>query len=303
MSTGKIGLRYERLLLLAAPLSVATLIVLFIAIASNSQNDRVLARCYSSAVELLQEKKDHLNSEWEKAGPIKGQYWGGNYKLAIQTAFIYGLHAGSDCYATMDGQIEKRYRAAPEEIIKNLDGEIESLLSTPLNYYGIEMPERAKINIFGTDIKVGLMTMTQLLQIALAPLLLLWLGSLYNTRYRETLLISRAEQLSDIFPHVINVYPCGKFRELRKPNIFLRYRRGFIAFLFLLIRSSLLIVFLAPPVTAYVASLFLLQADRYIELSSALGISMVIFSLSNLLLEMYPWHYWKVFPNQYLSIS
>jgi len=179
--------------MLVAPLTLAALVVLFIAIASESQKDRVQARCLQLAADVLTQRESQLNSLWEKAKPIKSGYWGGDYKLEITTAWIYELHVGSECYKLMEQQTESRYRASPAEIISKLRQDATALNATPLQFYGVDLPDRATINFFGTVISIGLMTFTQILQIALAPLLILWLGSLYNTRYRETRLIGTAD--------------------------------------------------------------------------------------------------------------
>lgn len=298
MSAGNLGRRYERILLLAAPIAFATLVVLFIAIASDTQNDRVQARCFTQAADILLDKKELLDKEWQKAVPVKKSgYWAGTYKLAIQTAFIYGMNVGNACYRMMDEQIDTRYRASPEQIIEKLRQDSAALMNTPLQFYGVEMPEKAKISILGTDIKIGLMTFTQILQIVLAPILLLWLGSLYNTRYRETLLIGSAKELSDIYPHSINIYPCGHFLELRKPTKWKHHIPKFFAFSYFCVRSVLLTVFIAPPIVAYLLSLYFLNSDQNAGVFIVLGFLIGTFGLTNIFAELFPWHYRKVFPN------
>lgn len=56
MSLSILGRRFERLLFFAAPLSLASLLTLFVVFASETQKERVTARCYEQAARLLESK-------------------------------------------------------------------------------------------------------------------------------------------------------------------------------------------------------------------------------------------------------
>ena len=64
MTLSILGRRYERLLLFAAPLSFATLLILFVVFATETQKERSTARCYESAASLLEAKYELANSAW-----------------------------------------------------------------------------------------------------------------------------------------------------------------------------------------------------------------------------------------------
>ncbi len=293
-----LGRRYERLLLLSAPLTLVAIVVLFVVIAVDSQKDRVRARCLETAADALAENLALLQKTWDEVKPAKpatkDYYWGGTYKRAIERTWIYGLHAGTDCYRTMDAETDARYRSSPTELIAKLREEAKVLSSAPLEYLGIELPDKATINIFGTSIKIGVLTFVQVLQFVLAPLLILWTGSLYNTRYRETRLIGAAESLTQVFPHSINIYPSGQFQPLRKKNWLLAHQHHVISSLYCLTRIALLLVFVGPPVVLYALSLYFLNSERLLILF--VGLTVVGFSLAPVLIEAMPWHFWKVFP-------
>lgn len=296
MPTSIIGRRFERLLFLAAPISLVTLILLFVAIATTTQTERVTARCYQAGATSLEAKRSDLDSEWSKAGkPTKDSYWGSQYKLELNTTIIYA-YLGSQCYDILRSKIEDRYRTSPEEIISTLRKEANSIFQSPLHFWGVELPERATIEVLGTSVKVELMTFVRLLQVALAPIIILWLGSLYNTRYRESLLIGSAKRVTDIFPHVINIYPAVRYPEPRKRSYIQHHLPKVFAFLYAAMRVFLLTIFVAPSVFAYVFSLVLLDADDLRVLFVALGVLVFCFSFFVAFAEFLPWHYSKVFP-------
>lgn len=96
------------------------------------------------------------------------------------------------------------------------------------------------------------MTLIWLLQLAIAPIMVLWLGSLYQTRYRESLLIESAKTVSEIFPHVINAYPSihpiTQYPLSRKRFRILQYFPHINSFLYTWWRVFLVAVFVAPSV-------------------------------------------------------
>ena len=228
--------------------------------------------------------------------PITGsQYWGIDYRYAMQMNLISQLRPGTDCYDIGQKEIDIRYRASPSEIISNLRAEAKKLLSTPLQLYGIELSEKATIGVMGTTITVGVLSFAQMLQIVLAPLLVLWFGSLYHTRYRETLLISSSANVAEIFPHIINVYPAGHYPQLRKPNLWQNHFPKFLSFMYFATRTALVSIFVIPPVVLYLLSLYFLHSDQYL-LNFLLGAVVAVFSLAPILVEALPWHCSKVFP-------
>jgi len=295
MESESYGLRYERLLLFAAPLTAAAFVVLAVALASATQADRIKASCYETAAEEIESKISILASQWELAKPVKAGYWGGDYRLAFQKLFIHRF-LGTQCYAILNDEVDRRYREPPGAIAQKLRADAASLRAQPLKLYGIDMPDRASFVFGESKVSVDLLTFTRALQIVLFPLLLLWLGSLYNTRYREGILNYGKRDISQIFPHVLNVYPVGKYREPRKRDAFAPYRPRIDAFIFTSVRVGLLSLFIGPAVGAYLASLWLLSEAKYLPAFGVTGLTVMIFLLMNYLGEFWPWHFNKVFP-------
>lgn len=152
--------------------------------------------------------------------------------------------------------------------------------------------------MLGTKIKISLESLTALLQVSLAPVLMIWLGSLYNTRYRESLLIGKANDIAAIFPHLINVYPAGDIPALRK-----RSRLAYwipptlvIRGMYSLTRVGLIAFVVAPTIGCYLASLFLLPIEGITWLSILSGSLVGLFGLSVVAVELLPWHVGKIFP-------
>ena len=70
MSIPKIGVRYERLLILAAPISFACILVAFIAVASEAVTDNKNADCYDSAALLVEKNMQDLETKWKQREKI-----------------------------------------------------------------------------------------------------------------------------------------------------------------------------------------------------------------------------------------
>lgn len=303
MSSTSLGRRYERLLFMAAPLSFVSVLLLFVAVASTTQKERVTARCYDSAAAAFEAKKADLSNEWNAVKPpTKSPFWGSSYKLALQKISI-NAYIGTPCYEIVTAQIDQRYRGSPEEMIAGLRQDGESFAKGPLAFGGVELPDRASVNLFGTTAKIELMTFTRLLQVVLGPLIILWLGSLYNTRYRESLLVGKAKLVSDVFPHLINVYPAVRYPQPRKRSWLQYHLPSVFALMYAGARVALLLLFVAPPVAAYLASLFLLDSEEYRYLFIAMGLVVAMFTLTTTVAEFFPWHYRKVFPGPPLVAS
>lgn len=296
MPTNNLGRRYERLLLIAAPLSFVSILVLFIAIALTTQQGRAKARCYESAVTVLSAVQNELETVWEKEKPVtKPPYWGPEYRLKGAKALIFGLRAG-DCYDVLKPELDQRFRSAPSEIIKKLKQDAQEAARGPVQLYGVEIPEKASVNLIGTTVKFELGTLMALFQIVLGPMLILWLGSLYNTRYRESQLIFRAATITETFPHIVNIYPVVRLPEARKKSWVIYCLPVVVGVLYSIGRAALLAIFIAPPAAAYIASLIVFPPERFILLFVVFGFLVCINSLAVIASEFHPWHIKKVFP-------
>lgn len=295
MLTINLGRRYERLLFAAAPLCFFSMILLFIAIASTTQKDRVTAQCYEQEAVVINKNESSLEKEWLKAQPVtKDSTWAPWYRLDLVMSAT-DSSTTTDCFQIINAEMDERYRNSPADIAIKLDQDAAVLNAKPLALYGVEIPEKSTINIFGIGINISLTTLSRIIQITLAPLLILWLGSLYNTRYREAIEIGEAEKLSEIFPHVINVYPVTRFPNPRKRNYLTRYFRTFNALMYTLTRVALLGVFVVPTVVAYDLSLYMLHSDAYTFLLFLAGFLVSTSTLTVIVVEFMPWHYNKIF--------
>ncbi len=298
MSASRLGLRYERLLFFAAPLSLIALLVLFIAVATDSQQERLQYRCAGEAATVLEAKKTELDAEWGRQIDQIVTRQGPDYQyvLAVRSAWIFGLHVGSSCYRIMEVKTDEELYTSPQVLIDQLRKTASTSVVMPVKFYGVEIPERASISVFGTLINMDLMVLTQALQLALAPLLLLWLGSLYNTRYRETMINGGAAKITELFPHLINIYPVGKVIPPRKKSWIQYYAPPVVCALYAITRVVLLGVFIGPPVVFYVASLYFLHPVDYVVFFWVLGGLVSISGLTNFFVEFFPWHVLKIFP-------
>lgn len=169
--------------------------------------------------------------------------------------------------------------------------------------YGIELPESATVSVLGAPIKVELPALARIMQVVLGPVLLLWLGCLYNTRHRETLYIARMTDVRQLYPHLVNVYPTswrdvGEGRLPRKKS-WLKYgweRYGISAY-FVLMRLTLVSAFVGPPTAFYAISLFRLTlvTNQYAGLIAGIGFLVAVFGFGIALCEAFPWHVNKRF--------
>ncbi|RZJ13202.1 MAG: hypothetical protein EOP39_01625 [Rubrivivax sp.] len=284
----------------SAPLAFACLLALFVAIATDQQEDRRNAKCLRAIADAIEEHKGDLQSV--RAGhsvKIRGHDVT-NYELA--TAFTLTPIKTKDCEDFFKKSLTVAERMeSPDKIIEKLNQVISKLEKLPLKYSGIQFPEVATINILGTPAQMELVAFVRVIQVALGPLLLLWLGSLYNTRHREVLNIGHMRDVKSLYPHMINVYPVlliqkGYRIEPRKRNwpAYFGMKYG-VPSLYATVRTVLLAIFIAPPVSFYLISIYLLSTGLYSNIFLVSGIAVSCFALVNFFTELVPNHFYKVF--------
>ena len=293
-----LGKRYERLLFFTAPLSLAAIVVLLVAIASTRQQERVEARCLATAAKVLEDKRPDLEKEWQLAKRLKGktELWNSAYRLRISYAWIYSFQ-DQGCYELADPILERLAVKSPPEIVAELEKRTKELQSKPIEMYGIILPSTTAVDLFGTKVQIDLLTLSRILQVVLLPVLLIWLGSLYTTRYRESILVANSSSIAELFPHVVNLYPVGNFPSARKRMRLYPYMPYAISFVFALIRLALVGLLVLPPVLAYLASLYFLGSEDLAGYLFVAGITVSLFCLSTLLVELQPQHVFKFFPS------
>lgn len=182
-------------------------------------------------------------------------------------------------------------------MIEGMQRDASMIFEKPIRYSGVEIPQTTKISLFGNDIKIGINSLARALQFGIAPLLLLWLASLYNTRIRETIAIKDSELISEVFPHVINLYPSGRVLPPRKKSLIKSTAPKIISTLYFISRSILLLAFILPPTASYIYGLYLLSTDDYGAVFILLGALVLMFAFFNILVELLPWHFSKFFPS------
>lgn len=299
MTSDQLGRRYERLLFLSGPLTVVAVMVLLVAFSSTTQNERVLAKCLEVAIQTLQDNREKLDTHWNAylQDKKRSKYFVNNYKYELTTAWISpGISSG--CHGEVKPLLEQAADTPPERLIEDFGARISQLRATPLQFRGIEIPEKAEVSMLGTNIKIRLESLTALLQLSLAPVLIIWLGSLYNTRYRESLLVEKANDTTVVFPHLINVYPAVDIPTLRKRSRLAYWipPAQIVRTLYSLTRVGLIAFVISPAIGCYVASLVLLPIEGITWLSLLSGALVVLFALSVVVVELLPWHAAKIFP-------
>lgn len=300
-----LGRRYERLMLLTAPMTFATGLLLFVAMALNNQQEIVRANCLNEGAYALEKNTDVVN-KWERAKPVnKNSLWGIEYKTALQVAITQGvprlLPSGiteDSCRTYLEGLVESRFRSAPEEIIARFRHEARSVTNAPFEFHGIELPEKASVSLIGTTVRFRWSQFCLLLVAVLGPLMMLWYASIYQTRYRETLLISKAKGVWEVFPHSVNNYPAIKVPTFRKKTFGARQVPLMNALLAFVYRIMVVSICTGPPSVAYLMSLFYLGSiENYtFFLYAAVGTLVGFFSIGPIFVELMPWHFMKTFP-------
>lgn len=295
MTIQKFGLRYERLLVLSAPISLACVLVAFVAIASDAASYKRKAACYDAAAAFIDANISELNKLWEKRETIGKVTFANEYVYETSIRSIGKLSYECDHKIMQQNTNTAR---APADFSALLKDQAQQAKNTtrPVRSYGIEIPEKATISFLGTAITINILTLAQVMQLTLMPVLLLWLGSLFNTRYRETILIETAKSISDLYPHVINIYINARMPELRRKSWVGFYIKAYFGYIPAIFRIFLLSIFILPPTIFYCASLFYLGAVDYVWVSLGCGVLVAIFALINLLGELNPWHAGKTFP-------
>ncbi|WP_447733565.1 hypothetical protein [Pseudomonas shirazensis] len=279
-------MRYERLLFWAAPITLAACAVLIITLGHNTYEDRRVANCYDQAAVVI-ESDAQLVGAWSIAqleskrdrSKVPIIMYGGD----VAKKLIYGLN--STCW---NGLVEQRdsLEQSPISLVGEFKKNAEDLRKKPIKLYGVEIPDVATVGLAGTKIQIAMSSFVQAFQIALAPIMLLWLGSLYHTRQREITSIKMSESILSVHPHVINVFPVGYYPELRRKNWF-RAKAPFAwSFIFALIRMSLVAIFILPSSALYVGSLFYQPMFGYWLLNCFAGAWVFLYALGALMIEV-----------------
>lgn len=294
-----LGRRYEKLLFMAGPISLICIIIFFISIASSNDKPRLEERCQNMAIRVLGNVEPKLNKAWIESSKAKPHSMASlSYELALQNAWIYGA-LQTHCYNIINRILEKNANIAPENLLGFIRSQAakseKAIDDTPLQYWGVEIPGTAQINIFGTNISISANSLAVALQITMLPVILLWLSSLYNTRVREILVLDRLSEPQDIFPHITNLFYIEIPILKKKRSVLRPYRFKVFGVIYAVLRSLLLVMFIAPPIVFYLMSIYLTIFSSEMTLTIIAICVVGLFFLSNIILEFHPWNINKHF--------
>lgn len=300
MNSTTLGKRYERLLFLSGILSIISIAIMLIASALTTQDEKSLAKCMNIASKIILNNEITLSKEWNiyQLELKKNKYTYNSYDRKLFDLWVYPS-VETNCNNSMEVYFKKYAELSPKVILEKLDIEINSLNNIPIRFKGIELNSKAKINLMWNEINVPLDTFISVIQITITPVLLLWLGSLYNTRYRETKLISKALDITNVYPHLINVYPVANIHSfsLRKWSKFAYYfpPDDLLRLSYAFTRCFLVSLIILPSTGSYLYSLYLLPINGNYFLSYVIGCWIAITAFGVIIIELAGWHSTKLF--------
>jgi hypothetical protein len=307
-----LGRRIERLLLLAAPISIACIAFLVLAYAANQRSSKsdliIYVNQLQMSASLLRDNLNLLDKDYRKYLATTDR----DLKKTLQNSYITSLRkatifsdrkTASDYpggWTNFDYVITNKLTASstksPSQIALDFLDEATEILSKkePL-LLGIEITEKSKLTIVGAELSLPTKSYIAMLQILLAPIIILWLGSFYITRVREILSINDCKSVTLIFPHIVNIYPIWKEPEPRKKNWFQYYSRYITYAWFGLIRILALSIFLGPTVGAYLAAnSYLFTENSNVFLFAFSGLTGIVAAMI-LIIELIPMQFKRTF--------
>lgn len=95
----------------------------------------------------------------------------------------------------------------PEVLLNSMRERLKKRKDMPVNIWGIETPLAVTFQYGSVQYQIPISFIAKTLLIALVPLLIGWLGSLYMTRQRELFNLRGLQDFKDAFPHIINILP------------------------------------------------------------------------------------------------
>jgi hypothetical protein len=286
MSLAMLGRRLERLLLFAGPLTLVCAILLFVAYAAATQQEGEQAKCLEQGAQTLEVSKSRLLSESNL----------GRYKKLVRDVIWENRLLNNACHLELTMEIDKGLEENPDELIQRLRTESIKLKSSPFKYQGVQLPEKVTLGFMGTVVGIEILLLSIVVQFTVGPMLILWLLSIYSTRYRETILIKEAKNLSEVFPHVINFYPLRENFEPLRRNRLIPYLKYIQFTLYAAFRSLVILIVVGPSVVAFVLSVIYFNDAVFRVPLGLLAVLVSLFALGVITCELLPWHFAKFFP-------
>lgn len=181
------------------------------------------------------------------------------YKEALDT-IVSELEKGS---IAQRAELEKYVDSikSPKELIQTLSQQRKLIEDIPTTVWGIQTPRILQLQYAGLDYKFPFGFISSMLAIALAPLIVGWLGALYMTRQRELILIAAMDDYKLAFPYILNILPVNfhtinsqfKKNNNTKTQIFFRKINRFFVSAF---RLFVLLIISLPMLLGFTYSLF-----------------------------------------------
>jgi hypothetical protein len=263
----KLGKRVERILFFGVFVTIASLSLMIVCIGLGSRSQIKLAHAYEAFAEKIDAEHDQLQEKWEQASKEKIDYrstydWS-MYDLSYQTiALKYYLTPERfvDFVVEFNSYINTIGKKEPQEISTDLRSKAKEILQTPASAYGISIPVLVDMPIGNSHVTSNLESIALISRIALAPVIILWLGNYLGTRYRELVVIAHTQSIMNIYPHLLNSFGTVDDLIVRKSNA--KSNRLFQTSIPTLARIIMIIIMIFPSVIAYIISIFTFGGDE-----------------------------------------
>jgi hypothetical protein len=331
----QLGKRIERLFYFGAVLVLLCLALIYFAStaiymrSSNPNGYATLEKRLAADSQHLQELYDHPSTKSDEspdrvlaiqnarkklglppeviAAPITsdGKTYGDELKSVIQ---ISSTESGVSVDALSSGISATQ---SPLEVLGIVQANLKKASEAPAEIWGIQTPLIVPVEYGDARYGVPASIIAYSLMIAIAPLIIWWLGSFQLTRQRELVAIRGCDDYRLIFPHILNLFPVlyidapwlsEKERAGRRNH---RRQRIFLQMVYSLMRTFVVILISWPMLIMYLYSVFQLLSLQdniafwEVLIALAVGIWMSMQALVTLMQEwMYLWgkvymDYWR----------
>jgi hypothetical protein len=319
-----LGRRVERLLFWGVFLIALCFVEVFLATASTSLVDDETLRTLTTVRQQLQERQGELTELFEagtrprlkqrapdetkridatrkklglqpspppkKEGP-KDKTYAEALREILRQVEIRSAFRSSSVAAYLDSS------KPPKVLIDQINEERSRILDRPAVIWGIQSPRIVALQYGGLDYKVPSEFLATALAVALAPLLIGWLGSVYITRQRELMILSTLEDYKLAFPHILNLMPVVFDRVNKRIGIRQAPKARSSAakvnrYVLAALRSLVVLLFAAPMVGAFVYSAYLLFLDPrspFAPITIFAGLLTVVMAIETLILFVQEW--------------
>lgn len=187
---------------------------------------------------------------------------------------------------------------SPSDLSKNLQDQLKTMENTPTTVWGIRMPILFQLQYAGREYQFPFSFVSGMLEVALAPIIIGWLGALYATRQRELLLIAKLDNYKQAFPYILNFLPVqfGNLQRIKRAD---RWILNFHCVLLSSFRSLVLLVLSTPMLIGFSYSLVemneIIQNGMSILLNIGYALAFIMFVQAAMLVLQE----WFILKNKY----